>query len=171
MLQEEIEDVQIISEWLSSMKKRKVSVVTPKKGTKEKLVELAYKNAQMVLLQDTEKIKREEQRTVGAMQEIADWLSLPHLVRAEAYDISNTSGIESVGSMVVFENGRPKKNDYRKFKIKTVKGPDDYKSMREVLGAMKTDEVCGRPLDPFGAVTPMLLGLYCGLGYVCNPAI
>ena len=111
MLQEEIEDVQIISEWLSSMKKRKVSVVTPKKGTKEKLVELAYKNAQMVLLQDTEKIKREEQRTVGAMQEIADWLSLPHLVRAEAYDISNTSGIESVGSMVVFENGRPKKND------------------------------------------------------------
>ena len=133
MLQEEIEDVQIISEWLGSMKKSKVSVVTPKKGTKEKLVELAYKNAQMVLLQDTEKIKREEQRTVGAMQEIADWLSLPHLVRAEAYDISNTSGIESVGSMVVFENGRPKKNDYRKFKIKTVKGPDDYKSMREVL--------------------------------------
>ena len=133
MLQEEIEDAQIISEWLGSMKKRKVSVVTPKKGTKEKLVELAYKNAQMVLLQDTEKIKREEQRTVGAMQEIADWLSLPHLVRAEAYDISNTSGIESVGSMVVFENGRPKKNDYRKFKIKTVKGPDDYKSMREVL--------------------------------------
>ena len=133
MLQEEIEDAQIISEWLGSMKKRKVSVVTPKKGTKEKLVELAYKNAQMVLLQDTEKIKREEQRTVGAMQEIADWLSLPHLIRAEAYDISNTSGIESVGSMVVFENGRPKKNDYRKFKIKTVKGPDDYKSMREVL--------------------------------------
>lgn len=79
------------------------------KGTKEKLVELAYKNAQMVLLQDTEKIKQEEQRTVGAMQEIADWLSLPHLVRVEAYDISNTSGIESVGSMVVFENGRPKK--------------------------------------------------------------
>ena len=113
MLQEEIEDAQIISEWLGSMKKRKVSVVTPKKGTKEKLVELAYKNAQMVLLQDTEK--------------------MPHLVRVEAYDISNTSGIESVGSMVVFENGRPKKNDYRKFKIKTVKGPDDYKSMREVL--------------------------------------
>ena len=134
MLQEEIEDAQIISEWLGSMKKRKVSVVTPKKGTKEKLVELAYKNAQMVLLQDTEKIKREEQRTVGAMQEIADWLSLPHLVRAEAYDISNTSGIESVGSMVVFENGKPKRSDYRKFRIKTVQGPDDYASMEEVLG-------------------------------------
>lgn len=133
MLQEEIEDSRIISEWLSSIKKRKVNVVTPKKGTKEKLVELAYKNAQMVLLQDTEKIKREEQRTTGAMKEIADWLGLGYLRRAEAYDISNTSGIESVGSMVVFEDGKPKKNDYRKFKIKTVKGPDDYKSMREVL--------------------------------------
>ena len=133
MLQEEIEDSRIISEWLSAIKKRKVNVVTPKKGTKEKLVELAYKNAQMVLLQDTEKIKREEQRTTGAMKEIADWLGLGYLKRAEAYDISNTSGIESVGSMVVFEDGKPKKNDYRKFKIKTVKGPDDYKSMREVL--------------------------------------
>lgn len=133
MLQEEIEDSRIISEWLSAIKKRRVSVVTPKKGTKEKLVELAYKNAQMVLLQDTEKIKREEQRTTGAMKEIADWLGLGYLRRAEAYDISNTSGIESVGSMVVFEDGKPKKNDYRKFKIKTVKGPDDYKSMREVL--------------------------------------
>lgn len=133
MLQEEIEDAAIISEWLSAMKKRRVSVITPKKGTKEKLVELAYKNAQMVLIQDTEKIKREEQRTTGAMKEIADWLGLGYLKRAEAYDISNTSGIESVGSMVVFEDGKPKKNDYRKFKIKTVKGPDDYKSMREVL--------------------------------------
>lgn len=133
LLQEEIEDAGIISDWLTAMKKRKVHVMTPKKGTKEKLVELAYKNAQMVLLQDTEKLKREEQRTVGAMREIAGWLGLENLRRAEAYDISNTSGIESVGSMVVFENGRPKKNDYRKFKIKTVKGPDDYKSMREVL--------------------------------------
>jgi excinuclease ABC subunit C len=133
MLQEEIEDSAVISDWLSAIKKRKVSIITPKKGTKEKLVELAYKNAQMVLIQDTEKIKREEQRTVGAMKEIADWLGLKNIHRAEAFDISNTNGIESVGSMVVFEDGRPKKNDYRKFKIKTVKGPDDYKSMREVL--------------------------------------
>ena len=87
----------------------------------------------MVLIQDGEKIKREQQRTIGAMEEIAGWLNLPKLRRAEAYDISNTNGIESVGSMVVFEDGKPKKNDYRKFKIKTVKGPDDYKSMREVL--------------------------------------
>lgn len=133
MLQEEIEDAEIIAEWLSSIKKRKVSVVTPKKGDKEKMVELAYKNAQNVLIQDGEKIKREQERTVGAMAQIAGWLNLPVIRRAEAYDISNTNGIESVGSMVVFEDGKPKKNDYRKFKIKTVKGPDDYSSMREVL--------------------------------------
>lgn len=133
MLQEEIEDAAVIADWLTGIKKRKVSIITPKKGDKEKLVELAYKNAQMVLLQDGEKIKREEQRTIGAMQEIAGWLGLQGIRRAEAYDISNTNGIESVGSMVVFEDGKPKKNDYRKFKIKTVKGPDDYKSMREVL--------------------------------------
>lgn len=133
MLQEEIEDSDIIAQWLSDIKKRKVAIITPKKGDKEKLVELAYKNAKMVLIQDGEKIKREQQRTIGAMEEIAGWLNLPKLRRAEAYDISNTNGIESVGSMVVFEDGKPKKNDYRKFKIKTVKGPDDYKSMREVL--------------------------------------
>lgn len=133
MLQEEIEDSDIIAQWLSDIKKRKVSIITPKKGDKEKLVELAYKNAKMVLIQDGEKIKREQQRTIGAMEEIAGWLNLHKLRRAEAYDISNTNGIESVGSMVVFEDGKPKKNDYRKFKIKTVKGPDDYKSMREVL--------------------------------------
>lgn len=133
MLQEEIEDAAVISDWLSSIKNRKVSIITPKKGNKEKLVELAYKNAQMVLIQDGEKIKREQQRTVGAMEEIAGWLGISKIRRVEAYDISNTNGIESVGSMVVFEDGKPKKNDYRKFKIKTVKGPDDYKSMREVL--------------------------------------
>jgi len=133
MLQEEVEDAEVIAEWLSSIKKRKVSVVTPKKGDKEKMVELAYKNAQNVLIQDGEKIKREQQRTIGAMSQIAEWLGLSSIKRAEAYDISNTNGIESVGSMVVFEDGKPKKNDYRKFKIKTVKGPDDYSSMREVL--------------------------------------
>ncbi len=133
MLQEEVEDAEVIAEWLSSIKKRKVSVVTPKKGDKEKMVELAYKNAQNVLIQDGEKIKREQLRTIGAMAQIAEWLGLSSIKRAEAYDISNTNGIESVGSMVVFEDGKPKKNDYRKFKIKTVKGPDDYSSMREVL--------------------------------------
>lgn len=133
MLQHDIEDSEIIADWLTSIKKRKVSIITPKKGDKEKLVELAYKNAQMVLTKDNEKIKREQQRTTGAMEEIAGWLNLKAIRRAEAFDISNTNGIESVGSMVVFEDGKPKKNDYRKFKIKTVKGPDDYKSMKEVL--------------------------------------
>lgn len=133
MTQEEIEDAGTIADWLSSRKKRKVTIITPKKGDKEKMVELAHKNALMVLTKDAEKIKIEEKRTTGAMKQIADWLGLASIRRAEAYDISNTSGVESVGSMVVFEDGRPKKNDYRKFRIKTVKGPDDYKSMREVL--------------------------------------
>lgn len=133
MLQEEIEDSEVISQWLSGIKKRKVNIITPKKGDKEKLVELAYRNAQMVLIQDGEKIKREQQRTVGAMEEIAGWINLSGVRRVEAYDISNTSGVESVGSMVVFQDGKPARNDYRKFKIKTVKGPDDYKSMKEVL--------------------------------------
>lgn len=133
MIQEEIEDSDVISQWLSGIKKRKVNIITPKKGDKEKLVELAYRNAQMVLIQDGEKIKREQQRTVGAMEEIAGWINLSGVRRVEAYDISNTSGVESVGSMVVFQDGKPARNDYRKFKIKTVKGPDDYKSMKEVL--------------------------------------
>ncbi len=133
MLQEEIEELDVITEWLTDLKRRKVSLITPKKGDKEKMVELAYKNAQMVLNQDTEKIKLEEKRTIGAMKEIESWLHLKNLKRVEAYDISNTSGVESVGSMIVFENGKPKKNDYRKFKIRTVKGPNDYESMREVL--------------------------------------
>ena len=105
----------------------------PKKGTKEKLVELAAKNAEMVLSQDRERIRREEGRTIGAMKEIAGWLGLQNATRMEAFDISNTNGFESVGSMVVFEKGRPKRSDYRKFKIRTVQGPDDYASMREVL--------------------------------------
>ena len=133
MTQEEIEDAGTIADWLSSRKKRKVTIITPKKGDKEKMVELAHKNALMVLTKDAEKIKLEEKRTTGAMKQIADSLGLASIRRAEAYDISNTSGVESVGSMVVFEDGRPKKNDYRMFKIKTVIGPDDYKSMREVL--------------------------------------
>lgn len=133
MLQEQIDEEEIIASWLTAIRGRRVNIITPKKGDKEKLVELAYKNAQMVLIQDGEKIKRELQRTTGAMAQIAGWLGISRIRRAEAYDISNTNGIESVGSMVVFEDGKPKKNDYRKFKIKTVKGPDDYSSMREVL--------------------------------------
>ncbi|EET60073.1 excinuclease ABC, C subunit [Marvinbryantia formatexigens DSM 14469] len=134
MLQEEIEDKEIIEEWLTKRRGGRVYLRVPKKGTKEKLVELAAQNARMVLTQDREKIKREEGRTIGAMKEIASLLGLENVVRVEAFDISNISGFESVGSMIVYEKGRPKTSDYRKFKIKTVKGPDDYASMEEVLG-------------------------------------
>ena len=133
MLQEEIEEIDVLEEWLSKKRGQRVHIRVPKKGTKEKLVELAAKNAQMVLSQDREKLKREEGRTIGAMKEIADLLELKQVTRVESYDISNISGFESVRSMVVYEKGKPKKSDYRKFKIKSVKGPDDYASMEEVL--------------------------------------
>mgnify|MGYP000621122843 CR=1 FL=1 len=122
MLPEEIPDHEIIEEWLTRKKEHKVHLVIPKKGTKEKLVELAEKNARMVLTKDKERIKREEGRTIGAVKELQNLLGLTGLHRMEAYDISNTNGFESVGSMVVYEKGKPKRNDYRKFKIKGVKG-------------------------------------------------
>ena len=132
-LQEEIEDAEVIGRYLSERRGQKVRIVVPKKGQKEKLVELAKKNADMVLSQDRDKIKREELRTIGAMNQVASWLGLTGLHRMEAFDISNISGFESVGSMVVFENGKPRRNDYRKFRIRTVQGPNDYASMKEVL--------------------------------------
>ncbi len=133
MIQEEIEDAGVIEDWLTKRKGQRVYIRVPKIGSKEKLVELARKNAEMVLSQDKERIKREEGRTIGAMKEIAGLLGLSGVSRVEAFDISNISGFESVGSMVVYERGRPKRSDYRKFKIRTVKGPDDYASMAEVL--------------------------------------
>lgn len=132
-LQNELPEAHLLEEWLTNKKGSKVYLKTPKRGAKEKLVELAAKNAQMVLDQDKEKIKKEEGRTIGAMKEIADLLGLPGASRMEAFDISNISGFQSVGSMVVFEKGKPKRSDYRKFKIKTVEGPNDYASMHEVL--------------------------------------
>lgn len=133
MLQEEIEDIDIIEEWLGKKRGHRVHIRVPKKGTKEKLVELAAKNAGLVLKTDKERMKREEGRTIGAVKELERLLGLEHVVRMEAYDISNTSGFASVGSMIVYERGKPKRNDYRKFKIKGVRGADDYASMEEVL--------------------------------------
>ena len=133
MLQDEVEDRELLEEWLSSKRGQKVAIKVPKKGTKEKLVELARENALLVLSKDKERLKREEGRTIGAVKEIAALLDLDKIVRMEAYDISNTNGFESVGSMVVYERGRPKRNDYRKFKIRGIQGADDYGSMREVL--------------------------------------
>ncbi len=133
MLQEEIEDVEILEKWLSGKRGSRVYIRVPKKGTKEKLVELAAQNASLILHQDREKIKREEGRTIGAVKEIAALLGMERINRMEAFDISNISGFANVGSMVVYEQGKPKRSDYRKFKIKTVSGPDDYACMKEVL--------------------------------------
>ena len=133
MLQEEIEEMKIIETWLSQRKGSRVHLRVPKIGTKEKLVELAAQNAKLVLGQDKERIKREEGRTIGAAKEISALLGLDHIHRMEAFDISNISGFENVGSMVVFEKGKAKRSDYRKFKIRSVKGPDDYACMKEVL--------------------------------------
>lgn len=132
-LQYPIEEEEIICQWLSQKKGQKVKIVVPKKGEKERLVELAARNADLILTQDREKVKREELRTIGAIDQVGQWIGIGGIRRVEAYDISNTSGVESVGSMVVYEDGKPKRSDYRKFKIRTVRGPNDYASMEEVL--------------------------------------
>ncbi len=149
----ELEEVELIEEWLGSRRGQKVYLKVPKKGDKEKLVELARKNAELVLSQDVDKIKREEARTTGALEELADYLSLPMISRIESFDISNTSGFETVGSMVVYENGKPKRADYRKFKIQTIHGPDDYAAMYEMLtrrfvhGRKEQEELRDKNLD------------------------
>ena len=149
----EIDDRTAIESWLSEKAGHKVSILVPQKGKKEKMVELAEKNAAMVLEQDREKVKREEMRTKGATAEISKMLGINYARRMESYDISNTAGYESVGSMVVFEDGRPKKNDYRKFRIRTVTGPDDYASMAEVLRRRLLHEDDGN----FGAMPDLIL--------------
>ena len=125
MLHEQLKEQEILEEWLSKKREHRVHIRVPKKGEKEKLVELARKNAALVLNTDKERLKREEGRTIGAVKEIERLLGLQEIIRMEAYDISNTSGFSSVGSMIVYEKGKPKRSDYRKFKIKGVAGPDD----------------------------------------------
>lgn len=145
---EDMEDRELIEEWLTKRRGGKVFIRIPQKGNKEKLLMLAAKNAELVLSQDTEKIKQRVARTRGAVDEIENWLGIKGIVRMEAFDISNTSGFANVGSMVVYENGIPKKSDYRKFKMKTVTGPDDYACMREVLTRrLSHDEDFGRKPD------------------------
>lgn len=156
MLQTDIEDREVIEEWLSFRRKQKVHIVIPKKGTKEKIVELAWENARMVLEKDCERIRREEGRTIGAVHEVEEWLGLTGLVRMEAFDISNISGFESVGSMVVYEKGKPKRSDYRKFRIRSVQGPNDYASMEEVLTRRFTHESNGE-FDSFARMPDLLL--------------
>lgn len=185
-VQQEFEEMELVSQWLTKRRGQNVKFVIPKKGQKERLVELAAKNALLVLSQDKEKIKREELKTIGAMNQMGEWLGLSGVKRIEAFDISNISGFESVGSMVVYEDGRPRRNDYRKFKIKTVQGPNDYASMEEVLTRrfehglserqelMETETQEGTPgdLDRFGSFTrfPDLIMMDGGRGQV-NVAI
>ena len=164
LLQDEIEDGVIIQEWLTQRRGQRVYLRVPKKGTKEKLVELAAENAWMVLSKDKERIKREEGRTIGAVKEIESWIGLKGVQRIEAYDISNISGFESVGSMVVYEKGKPKRSDYRKFKIKWVQGPNDYASMEEVLTRRFTHE-SDKEYDSF-ALLPDLIMMDGGRGQV-----
>ena len=161
MLPEEVEDAALLEEWLSGKRGHKVHIKVPKKGTKEKLVELAGENARLVLSKDKERLKREEGRTIGAVKEIEKLLGLERVVRMEAYDISNISGFASVGSMVVYEKGKPKRNDYRKFKIKSVQGPDDYASMNEVLTRRfqhgLNDQKEGKDMGSFQAFPDLIL--------------
>ncbi|MBQ1310540.1 MAG: excinuclease ABC subunit UvrC, partial [Blautia sp.] len=156
MTQTEIDDAGVIESWLSSRRGQKVHILVPRKGSKEKLVELAAENAWMVLSKDRERIKREEGRTIGAVHEVEEWLGMENLSRMEAYDISNISGYESVGSMVVYEKGKPKKSDYRKFRIKWVQGPNDYASMEEVLTRRFTHEAQGE-FDSFARLPDLIL--------------
>ena len=174
-IQNGLEDEAVIGEWLSAKRGQKVRVVIPQKGQKERLVELAEKNAELVLSQDKEKIKREELRTIGAMNEVGNWIGLEGIRRIEAYDISNISGFESVGSMIVYEDGKPKRNDYRKFKIKWVKGANDYASMNEVLtrrfshGLQEAESLREKGVDEeFGSFTrfPDLIMMDGGRGQV-----
>lgn len=174
MLEYKVEEEDVICKWLSGRRGGGVSILVPKKGQKERLVELAHKNAALVLTQDMEKIRREEERTSGALKEISQWLGLEGISRVESYDISNISGFSSVGSMVVFEGGKPKRSDYRKFQIKTIVGPDDYGSMREVLsrrfkhGLEEQEQIAGNNLQQIGKFTifPDLIMMDGGAGQV-----
>lgn len=170
MIQEAIEDMELIEQWLTKKRGQRVYIRVPKKGSKEKLVELAEKNAAMVLTKDKESMKVEEMRTIGAMREIEGLLGLTDISRVEAFDISNISGYQSVGSMIVYENGRPKRSDYRKFKIKSVAGPDDYASMNEVLTRRFThgiEEINNKEME-YGSFTkfPDLIMMDGGRGQV-----
>ena len=175
MLQYEIGDAGLIEDWLGQRKGSKVKLLVPKKGTKEKLVELAAQNASLVLSQDRERLRREEGRTIGAVKEIASILGITGANRMEAFDISNISGFANVGSMVVFEGGKPKRSDYRKFRIKSVAGPNDYACMKEVLtrrflhGMEEQEQLKEKELDvTFGSFTkfPDLLLMDGGRGQV-----
>ncbi|MBR7015206.1 MAG: excinuclease ABC subunit UvrC [Lachnospiraceae bacterium] len=163
MLETDIPDRELLEQWLTSRRGSKVTIRIPQKGLKEKLVEMAKENADIVLSRDRERLRREEMRTLGAVREIRDLLGIPCADRMESYDISNISGADSVGSMIVYEKGRPKRSDYRKFRIKWVEGPNDYASMEEVLTRRYTRAKEG---DPSFARLPDVILMDGGKGQV-----
>lgn len=129
-----LEEKELIEEWLTIKRGSKVWIKIPQKGDKKNILELVYKNAKLTLEQFKLKILQDKEIHEVALKELRDLIELEEIPsRIEAYDISNTQGVDSVGSMVVFENGKSKNSDYRRFKINTVKGPNDYDSMREIL--------------------------------------
>jgi len=142
-----INEMELITSFLTEKKGQNVYLLVPQKGDKKGLIQLAKDNARLVLEQDIERIKRAEKRTTLACQDIANMIGIEKAIRMEAFDISNISGYHSVASMVVFENGKPKRNAYRKFRLKTVEGPDDYASMKEVLSRRYSDEKLGELPD------------------------
>ncbi len=163
MLETDIPDRELLEQWLTSRRGSKVTIRIPQKGLKEKLVEMARENADIVLNRDRERLRREEMRTLGAVREIRDLLGIPCADRMESYDISNISGADSVGSMIVYEKGKPKRSDYRKFRIKWVEGPNDYASMEEVLTRRYTRAKEG---DPSFARLPDVILMDGGKGQV-----
>lgn len=156
MLPTEVAGQEVLEQWLTAKRGFRAHIRVPKKGNKEKLVELATNNAGLILGQDRERIKREEARTIGAVRELEQWIHIPAIQRIEAYDISNISGFSSVGSMIVYEKGKPKRSDYRKFKIKQVEGPNDYASMEEVLTRRFTHQ-SGTDYDSFSILPDLIL--------------
>ena len=163
MRETDIPDRELLEQWLTSRRGSKVTIRIPQKGLKEKLVEMARENADIVLNRDRERLRREEMRTLGAVREIRDLLGIPCADRMESYDISNISGADSVGSMIVYEKGKPKRSDYRKFRIKWVEGPNDYASMEEVLTRRYTRAKEG---DPSFARLPDVILMDGGKGQV-----
>ncbi len=140
IVEQAVTEASVIEEYLSSRRGNQVHILIPQKGEKKQLLKLAKDNAFLVLKQDMEKMKREKERTEGACRELAELIGVPSARRLEAFDISHISGYHSVASMVVFENGKARRNEYRKFRLKTIDGPDDYASMKEVLTRRFTDE-------------------------------
>lgn len=134
ILQQNIDDIEVLESWLSEKRGSKVKLTIPQKGEKQKLMEMVSKNAEDTIKLIMEKYKQDEKKTLGACRELADYIGLKEPPkRIEAFDISHLQGVENVGSMIVFENGRSKNKDYRRFKIKYVDGANDYESMREVV--------------------------------------